>query len=1019
MASWKSCLGDDPIWAQVEYLDIAWKLVQIPHNWETYEGYHAVSHGNLHGTAWYRTSYEWKPETRDERLHVFFEGVGSYATVYCNGQYVGEHAGGRTTFTLDLTKAARTGTNILAVRAHHPEKIDDLPFVCGGCWGSPNTEGSQPFGIFRPVWIERTGPVRVQPFGLHILTPDLDESAALVEARVEIGNPSPVDQLGELLVELFDPNGEFLHTIREEISLAAEETRIHSDCFPLVSQPRFWSPAHPHLYRARATLTIDGVVSHVAETTFGMRWLTWPRIEESAGLSEKSGLPAWREPSSSEDSLLSEVLFRNDSSPLQIHANGIHVQLDPKNLPDLAQLRIEIRLAADQPVPCKLFCEIQSGDGTVFFHQHRADLNVQESFRHVWEVPPIHHPALWSMEQPRLHRLVVELQSSSGGLWQRNVVVFGIRATEKDLNLVKDSALDEKLPSEPSPDMAGEKILRLNGEPIFLMGTCEYETLLGCDHAFTDEQIAAEVAMMKSAGFNAFRDAHHPHNLRYYDHWDRSGIVCWTQMGSHIWFDNDRFRANYRQLVAEWVRERRNHPCVIMWGLQNESILPEDFARELRDLIRDLDPSSPLDRPTTTCNGGEGSDWNVPQEWSGTYGGNFNDYDLSRHVLVGEFGAWRSFGVHTEREYQGDENDLSESWACQAMEAKIRLGEQARNKAVGHFHWVFNSFPNPGRSADNFEGPGNHAIGSINNKGLVTAWGQPSDLYYLFRSNFADPTKDPMVYIVSHTWPERWHTPGGKLVRIYSNCESVELFDGQRSLGRQSNPGRGRHFQWKDVISRSGDLRAVGFDGTRAVAHDRITVGPAERSAVRIHRNATPDFGRVLYRVSCGSAENHLDVFGREWKADRPWTEDSDYGSRSWSVAYPDLPADLASVGTTMTPVEGTPTPEIYAQYRYGREQLTYHFATGPGRFRLRLHFTEPWFGVGGSADCRRWRLFDIAVNGMTVERDLDIWDSAGGAHQAFVREYEIITGENTLSIQFPQVRVNQALICAIEVFAG
>ena len=47
--------------------------------------------------------------------------------------------------------------------------IADMPWVCGGCsseWGF--SEGSQPLGIFRPVEVEITDEVRVEPFGVHI-----------------------------------------------------------------------------------------------------------------------------------------------------------------------------------------------------------------------------------------------------------------------------------------------------------------------------------------------------------------------------------------------------------------------------------------------------------------------------------------------------------------------------------------------------------------------------------------------------------------------------------------------------------------------------------------------------------------------------------------------------------------------------------------------------------------------------------------------------------------------------------
>ena len=103
----------------------------------------------------------------------------------------------------------------------------------------------------------------------------------------------------------------------------------------------------------------------------------------------------------------------------------------------------------------------------------------------------------------------------------------------------------------------------LNGKPVFINGTAEYEHLLGNSHAFTEEQIKSRVKLMKAAGFNAFRDAHHPHNLRYQDYWDEQGWLWWTQMGAHVWYDNPEFRKNFKQLLTEWVKERRNNPSVM------------------------------------------------------------------------------------------------------------------------------------------------------------------------------------------------------------------------------------------------------------------------------------------------------------------------------------------------------------------------------------------------------------------------------------------------------------------------
>lgn len=55
---WKTWLGDDKKAKETAFDDSAWKLVRVPHNWEDYQGYRRKSHGNLHGTAWYRKQLE-------------------------------------------------------------------------------------------------------------------------------------------------------------------------------------------------------------------------------------------------------------------------------------------------------------------------------------------------------------------------------------------------------------------------------------------------------------------------------------------------------------------------------------------------------------------------------------------------------------------------------------------------------------------------------------------------------------------------------------------------------------------------------------------------------------------------------------------------------------------------------------------------------------------------------------------------------------------------------------------------
>ena len=274
----------------------------------------------------------------------------------------------------------------------------------------------------------------------------------------------------------------------------------------------------------------------------------------------------------------------------------------------------------------------------------------------------------------------------------------------------------------------------LNGQPTFINGTCEYEHVLGNSHAFTPEQIRSRIKQITNAGFNAFREAHQPHNLLYQQLLDEQGILFWSQFSAHIWYDTPQFRENFKRLLVRWIKERRNSPSVILWGLQNESILPKDFAEECSDIIRSLDPTCRDQRLITTCNGGEGTDWNVIQNWSGTYGGSAENYDneLKRpeQLLNGEYGAWRTIDLHGDAKY-------SEESFTKLLETKARLAESAKDSVCGHFQWLFTSHDNPGRVQPDGALRRIDKIGPINYKGLTTIWEEPTPAYYMYKQRYA------------------------------------------------------------------------------------------------------------------------------------------------------------------------------------------------------------------------------------------------------------------------------------------
>ena len=62
--------------------------------------------------------------------------------------------------------------------------------------------------------------------------------------------------------------------------------------------------------------------------------------------------------------------------------------------------------------------------------------------------------------------------------------------------------------------------------------------------------------------------------------------------------------------------------------------------------------------------------------------------------------------------------------------------------------------------------------------------------------------------------------------------------------------------------------------------------------------------------------------------------------------------------------------------------------------------------------------MFDVAINGQVVDPALDIHARAEGPHRALVRDYEVEINTDVLTLHFPTIQVNQAILFGVECFA-
>ena len=413
-----------------------------------------------------------------------------------------------------------------------------------------------------------------------------------------------------------------------------------------------------------------------------------------------------------------------ETAEVRVEPFGVHVWNNPTC--DSVFVETEIKNYSSHAQEIELVSKLAMSSGKSTFRQtERITLNAKET-KVVRQSASIADAHLWSLEDPYLYTLSTLIKQ--GGKTLDDVATpYGIRSISW-------------------PVLRGDHDGKfyLNGKPVFINGTCDYEHLFGQSHAFSHEQVASRVKLMRQAGFNAFREAHQPHNLYYQQLLDEQGMLFWSQFSAHVWYDTSAFRKNFKRLLRRWIKERRNSPSIILWGIQNESVLPKDFTKECSDIIREMDPTARTMRAITTCNGGEGSDWNVIQNWSGTYGGTADNYDKElkqpNQLLNGEYGAWRTLGFSQQE--ASSAKSYTEDAFVNLLSKKAMLAESAKDSVCGHFQWIFVSHENPGRVQPDEAYRRIDKVGPFNYKGLLSPWEQPTKGFYWYRDHYAKAQKD-------------------------------------------------------------------------------------------------------------------------------------------------------------------------------------------------------------------------------------------------------------------------------------
>jgi len=260
---WKFHLGDLAGAETMAFDDAKWDDVGLPHSFSMP---YFASPKFYTGYGWYRKHFVVPAKWSDQRLFLEFDGAFQVAEIFVNSRLVGEHKGGYTGFSLDITDSVKPGDNLVAVRLNNNWDPQLAPRA-----GEHVFSG----GIYRDVRLVITQPLHVAWYGTFVTTPKVSAESAFVNVKTDIQNDGAVSKQCALRTDILDPSGKTIASISSTQTVSAGSTVTFDQTTGTIARPKLWHPDQPVLYQA-VTEVFDGrnVADHYT-TPFGFRWFKW------------------------------------------------------------------------------------------------------------------------------------------------------------------------------------------------------------------------------------------------------------------------------------------------------------------------------------------------------------------------------------------------------------------------------------------------------------------------------------------------------------------------------------------------------------------------------------------------------------------------------------------------------------------------------------------------------------------------------------------------------------------------
>ena len=244
---WLFTLADSAGMEQVNYLDINWRHLDLPHDWAIEGDFSPANPSGASGGAlpggigWYRKHFSVNPKEKNKRYVIAFDGVYMNATVYVNGHKLGTRPYGYSSFEYDITPYInKVGDNVVAVRVNNSDQ--------------PNSRWYSGCGIYRHVWLKKSAESYITQWGQYVSTTPQGEVKIKVDAHVAGGKKMTVR-----------------HTILDAAGKVVAKGVGGETQTLKVTNPHLWNIGDGYLYTVKSELLVGGKVMDIETTKTGFR----------------------------------------------------------------------------------------------------------------------------------------------------------------------------------------------------------------------------------------------------------------------------------------------------------------------------------------------------------------------------------------------------------------------------------------------------------------------------------------------------------------------------------------------------------------------------------------------------------------------------------------------------------------------------------------------------------------------------------------------------------------------------